>query len=535
MSVKQKFQIHARLAKYNEDDHTFEAVATDETIDKTMERMHYERSAPHFKDWASEFSKATDGKSVGNLRSMHGKVAAGLLKSLVCDDDAKAIIIRGEVVDPTDQAKMAKGVYTGVSIGGDFVEKWPDTENKGVFWYEAKPFEVSLVDNPCNPNARFMKSVGGVEAEVPLTGDLEKAAALAAEEAEKAAVAKLAEIFDARTVLPSALLKLAEAELNKGAEAASAEKRADLKKALMNPDITFGDVEALAKAWLPEGERTGDVPALLGALFKAGGFSPEELTEIEQAKPDAPLPSQEAAGAPLAFKSAEDVAKALKRVQTLGEPAKLMAEKGLYGLCTLAQLLEQLHWCARDAMAEAAYEGDSSMVPAKLKMVCAELGDILCEMAEEETQEEANKAIVSGSLSKALEKAGARHSAKDASRLQNIHDHSVDMGAKCAASAKSIGSQFHKLLGVTDDAGFEKALGLLRDKAEKWDKQPVRKGALRAIAKGQDTSEAQEDEVPAAVVEKVRAARSGDGAADIWLIHKGYAGGSANPAFEKIK
>lgn len=532
MSGKQKVQIHARLAKYDEDTHTFEAVATDESIDKTLERMNYDRSKPHFINWSQEFAKATDGKSVGNLRSMHGKNAAGCLKALVCDDEAKAIIIRGEIVDPNDQVKMAKGVYTGVSIGGEVLDRWADEANKGVFWYEANPVEISLVDNPCNPNARFLKMAGGVETEAPLVGDPEAAAARAKDEAEKAAVDQLAKLLDARTVLPSAVVKLVEAELAKGAEAAQAARRAELKKALQNPELTLGDLEKVAQEWLPEGFK-GDVPAILAALFKAGGFTPDELTEIENAAPAAlPLPAAESR--PLKLKSAEDVAKALAAVQKLGEPANLLLQKNLYGLCNLAQLLEQLWWAARDAAAEAAYEGDASMIPDRLRMLCAELGEIVCEMAEEETQEEGEKGVLAGNLRKAFEKAGARHSAKDAERLQKIHDHSVDMGAKCSGSAKSTGGDLAKLLGVGDD-DLVKAVTVLREKAAKWDAQPVRKG-LRALSKGEEIDngpDAAQQHHPA-VVEKVRAAKSGDLQAHLWLVRQGY-GGADDPAFTNIK
>src|SRR6185369_7700848 len=222
--------------------------------------------------------------------------------------------------------------------------------------------------------------VGGVETEEPLVGD-----------PEKAAVDELAKVLDGGAIKPSEVLAMIQAATAKVDETAKVEKRQALKAALSNPEITHGDVERLAAEWLPEGERAGDVPALLGALFKAGGFTPEELTAIETAAPAEPA-AVEGERAPCALKSADDVASRLKRVLTLGEPATFLLNKGMWGLANLAQLLESLHWAACDALSEAAYEADGSTVGVRLKAICGELGELVCEMAEEETQELAQKA-----------------------------------------------------------------------------------------------------------------------------------------------
>ncbi|MBS0200296.1 MAG: hypothetical protein JSR70_07570 [Proteobacteria bacterium] len=101
---------------------------------------------------------------------MHGKVAAGKVTDLVFDDDAKAIKISGVVVDLAERAKMASGVYTGVSIGGSYVGKqWPDDVVKGAMRYTANPSEISIVDNPCNGSAHFtVVKADGASIERPL-------------------------------------------------------------------------------------------------------------------------------------------------------------------------------------------------------------------------------------------------------------------------------------------------------------------------------------------------------------------------------
>jgi hypothetical protein len=51
--------------------------AVQETVDKANEIFDYATSKPLFEAWSSEFEKATDGKSLGNIRAMHNRIAAG--------------------------------------------------------------------------------------------------------------------------------------------------------------------------------------------------------------------------------------------------------------------------------------------------------------------------------------------------------------------------------------------------------------------------------------------------------------------------
>ena len=50
-----------------------------EEVDKSDEIFDYATSKPLFQAWSSDFQKATDGKSSGNLRAMHGSTAAGAI------------------------------------------------------------------------------------------------------------------------------------------------------------------------------------------------------------------------------------------------------------------------------------------------------------------------------------------------------------------------------------------------------------------------------------------------------------------------
>jgi hypothetical protein len=152
-----------QFTKVNGMNHTVEGILTDETPDKVGEICDYASSVPHYKVWSGEFHKATNGASMGNVREMHQMKAVGKFKDITYDDANKAITGVAEIVDPLAWEKCEKGVYTGFSHGGAYVG---NPKREGQFKrYTAKPTEVSLVDNPCNPSAHFtyVKADGSTE------------------------------------------------------------------------------------------------------------------------------------------------------------------------------------------------------------------------------------------------------------------------------------------------------------------------------------------------------------------------------------
>lgn len=140
-------------------------VVTAETPDRGNEICDYESTKPYYQEWSQGCHKASGGKSLGNLRAMHGKVAAGRLESIHFEDAAKQIEICAKVVDDAEWAKVEAGVYTGFSQGGGYVRRWPDETNAKLTRYTANPSEISLVDLPCLPDAAFtmIKANGLVE------------------------------------------------------------------------------------------------------------------------------------------------------------------------------------------------------------------------------------------------------------------------------------------------------------------------------------------------------------------------------------
>ncbi len=144
--------LFAQIAKIDESKHEVWGVATAEVVDKEGEIFDYQSSKPYFKSWSDEIAKATDGKSLGNVREMHEPSAVGKLVAIAFDDDLKQIRIGARIVDDVAWQKCMLGVYTGFSIGGAYVKAWKDGE---YVRFTANPVEISVVDNPCVPGAHF--------------------------------------------------------------------------------------------------------------------------------------------------------------------------------------------------------------------------------------------------------------------------------------------------------------------------------------------------------------------------------------------
>ncbi len=128
-------------------------VATAEVADRAGEICDYASTKPCYERWSKAISDSTDGRSLGNLRAMHGAVAAGKVTALSFNDEARQIEICAKVVDDAEWTKVAEGVYTGFSQGGTYARRW--TDGSGATRYTADPHEISLVDLPCLAAARF--------------------------------------------------------------------------------------------------------------------------------------------------------------------------------------------------------------------------------------------------------------------------------------------------------------------------------------------------------------------------------------------
>jgi hypothetical protein len=171
-----------QLTKFNTEDGVFEGVMTSSAPDQSREILDYASSKPHFQRWFGTSYTRSGRKSLGNVREMHQPIAAGKLTRVRYDDEAERIYVWGKVVNPTTKVKVEEGVLTGLSIGGDYGKKWDDPQRTGFKRYEAIPYEVSLVDNPCNPEA--VLAVTGADGSEKMVKFVTAAAELDVEEDE---------------------------------------------------------------------------------------------------------------------------------------------------------------------------------------------------------------------------------------------------------------------------------------------------------------------------------------------------------------
>jgi hypothetical protein len=155
LQVTERLQMFIPLRKADAAQRLVYGYATAEAPDRAGEICDYASTKPHYQAWSKTFAKATDGKSLGNVRAMHGAVAAGKIASIRFNDAEKRIEIAAKIIDDDEWRKVEEGVYTGFSQGGAYLKRWPDPENPDLIRYTAKPSEISLVDLPCLPEASF--------------------------------------------------------------------------------------------------------------------------------------------------------------------------------------------------------------------------------------------------------------------------------------------------------------------------------------------------------------------------------------------
>lgn len=135
-----------------------EAVATAEVLDSQGEVVTHDASTAAFSEWTAGFARATDGKSLGNIREMHEPWAAGKAVRWVQDDTNRRQVLALHVVDQDAAAKCRERVYTGLSIGGRDVRRGTlNLDGESVPCITGYTLtEVSLVDKPACPEALFM-------------------------------------------------------------------------------------------------------------------------------------------------------------------------------------------------------------------------------------------------------------------------------------------------------------------------------------------------------------------------------------------
>ena len=451
--------LFAQLTKIDEEKRLIHGVAADETPDKSGEIFNYQDSKPNFEKWSAEFSKDTDGKSVGALRSMHGKVAAGKLTDIQFDDVAKSINIVAKVVDDQEWRKVLEGVYRGFSIGGSYGNKSVEkVDGKEYTRYVAIPTEVSLVDSPCIPTAKFFQ----VQKADGSTEDVEFKEPVAEDEGT------IAKTDDAKADTTA-----------EGTVDGTPEQVDELTALMAEKGLSLGDVIALAK---------GDNPFAAKGKEEAEDEDDSELTDEEKAaKKKKEAPAKKAA-------TASDL------------------RKGMYECSQFAQIIAALQGLKTSAAYESYREGDNSPVPQALDACISMCAGVLKQMIDEEVAEAGEAGIPQpvmamaeqcGELAKhegdpllVLVKYGARNSTTDKGRIDAIHNAAVELGAECATAKAEGAGDLQKsatdLAKMIEDAvaPMQKALAEADDKIKKLEAEPrTPKVSLRAISKAEDNGQ----------------------------------------------
>ncbi len=436
-------KLFAQIRKVDEAKRLVYGRAAEEVVDKADEIMDYESSKPHFMKWSEDIAKDTDGKSLGNLRAMHGKVAAGKLTGIDFNDAEKAIDVCAKVVDDNEWKKVLEGVYTGFSIGGAYVgdKKVEKADGRDVSRYTAKPNEVSLVDRPCMPTAKFF------------------------------------EVQKADGTLAKVDFQAAPAESDAGTINGTPEQVDALVKMMNEGGLTLAEV--IEKA-LPD--------FIADKKKKKDGDGKEGKADEKEPKDDKPADKAATAG-------------------DLQKVDGAVLRKNFYTCGELANLLSSLQCLQSNMAWHAYYDGAVSPIPKRIAAAIALIGGILKDMIDEEIAELGEGASLELSEKAAglakfegdadplltLVKIGARNSAADASRLAKIHEMTVELGHECATKAAPAGDLTKADTGALEKmvadavAPLQKALTEASEKITKLEAQPApARVALRAIAKGED-------------------------------------------------
>lgn len=486
-----RFNAVMRITKMDAAKRLVFGTITEEIVDKAHEVLDYATSKPLFEEWSQAFKDATGGKSHGNLRAMHGKVAAGKFLSLDFDDETKKISGCAHVVDDAEWDKCEHGVYTGFSLGGEYVKRWTDEKDPNIKRYTGKPAEVSLVDNPCVPTATFdfIRADGASELrkfKVQPQNDAELSqvwlckadgSTHATKELAKKHGDKLA--ADARAAALGKEATDALAELTTAVNAVDGDPAADL--AALN--AALGKLDPADKAYFTaEGVAKGlnmpvedflaiDDEDQLKAIKKWVGPDWADIAKLGSGEPAKKTTTfRENVGAE------DDGAEgklALAKKAALAKGKTLVTngvEKGLYMVGCVADVLARIDSYKQSVEFEQAIEGDAdSGLVAQFDEWIKQGALLLVAMVNEETAEmiegvdievieafaspvavkvmtEALEAAtkVEGAdgekIAKALDvvtKAGAKHSANDKKNLQTAHDALKAAGAGCAGIDKA--------------------------------------------------------------------------------------------------
>lgn len=342
---------------------------TAEELDKSNEILDYAKSKPQIEKWRDETLAASGGKSLGNIRAMHGKVAAGIATNIYFDDANKAVDLESHIVDLQEAKKCVAGVYTGYSIGGGYAERWPDEAIKGAFRFVPTMVETSLVDKPCVASAVFSYVKADGTTEMRKFVDPPK----------PTAKDRLLEKFG--TFLDAELGGLTKGVKHLVTESTGVEH------------LPYTDAEGK-----PDHNHMGAAWAALHDGYRGNKYQgPDKDKAIATLKNVYESEGMKTPDAQKALLTATLV--------SLTKRAKGKLEKGLWDVSRLADALQTLAFLQTSLEDTAVYRDSDTAVPDKLRALLIEMKPLFIELATEEInelirEEEAEKAAQPGTLAK---------------------------------------------------------------------------------------------------------------------------------------
>lgn len=239
-----------------------EGIASTETVDEENDVVDYDSLKavlPDYEQWMT-------------IREMHQPIAAGRALVVTPDDAQRTLFLRALVVDSESQKKVRAGVLKAFSIGGKGRREIQKRDDGSTYAraYVKKLSEISLVDRPANPDARFTlikmeAAMAVLDTEDELPDPIADVRKLAGSETIKKAAAD-----------PAKIVSLIQASRNDLELAGDMEGAALLTQAIALVQQASGEAEeAPAEAALEPTDEAADDPALAmaakpGNLRKAG-------------------------------------------------------------------------------------------------------------------------------------------------------------------------------------------------------------------------------------------------------------------------
>jgi hypothetical protein len=327
---------------------------------------------------------------------------------------------------------------------------------------EGGPNEISLVDRPCIPTAKFFQ----VQKMDGSTMDVEFKEPSAVVDA---VVAKTETVAD-------------------GVVDGTPEQVDELTAVMAEKGLSLGDILAMAKGENPFAGKKGE---------DDDDTAPEGVDAKDWAK-----------------MTPEEKAKAKKPAEKIEKATPSQLRKGMYECSQFAQLIAALQGLKASTAYESYREGDNSPVPQALDAVIQMCAGVLKQMIDEEVAEAGETGLPQpvmqmaeqcGALAKSegedplltLVKYGARNSGSDKSRIDSIHKAVVELGAECSTEkAEGAGDlqkreeQMSKLIADAVEP-LQKALDAASEQIKKLEAQPAApKVMLRAVSKAEDNGQA---------------------------------------------